>query len=353
LEAFVTQAIDLSPKAIAAALRHAWLPVARAIDVAKPKASDLLGERLVVFRRQDGSAAVTDRRCIHRSGDLAAGTVKGTAIVCPYHGWQFDGTTGACTAIPSLGLQRKISSNVHIKAYPVMEKYGLIWICLDTPMAQVPILPEMDELGMSYIVGQPVLVRAGIVASIDNFQDFAHFPFLHFRSMGAVPYEIEPLEVRTEGYEIFLTRTYSVSGAGAGTYGFDEGISIHYHAVMPSLVSGRFDYGSKGQRAIMECFQPLGESGCIIYNVSGTTKNYTVTSPELASAEEDSVLAEDKPILDSLWPPEAPLDRSVPEFSVAADRLGLATRGAFVKFVSYVQLSKTAKFAQAPGCRLR
>jgi hypothetical protein len=112
---------------------------------------------------------------------------------------------------------------------------------------------------------------------------------------------------------------------------------------MPALVSGRFDYGGKGQRTIMECFQPLGESGCIIYNVSGTAKHYTATTPEVASSEEDSVLAEDKPILDGLWPPEAPLDGSLPEVSVAADRLGLATRAAFVKFVTDVQLSGAAK----------
>lgn len=323
----------LTPPNVQKALRHAWFPVARAQDLDKPLASTLLGERLVVFRTQEGKVAVTERRCPHRGADLATGTVKGEAIECPYHGWRFKGESGTCSVIPSLGERGRVPANTGIKAFPAVEKYGLVWTSLDTPLSDVPNLPELRELEMTYLVGAPIPTDAGILAAAENFRDVAHFPFVHASTMGGVSPEIEPLKPQVEGHESWLSRTYSVGGGSAGTYVFDEGITVHYHAVMPGLVSGRFDYGTKGQRIILECFQPLGPTGCIIYPVSGTAKNYEVSSPEEALADEEFVINEDKPILDGLWPLEVPIDGSFNEVSVAADLYTLKTRSAFIQFV--------------------
>ena len=32
--------------------------------------------------------------CLHRGGPLGQGTLDGTTITCPWHGWSFDVTTG-------------------------------------------------------------------------------------------------------------------------------------------------------------------------------------------------------------------------------------------------------------------
>ena len=315
-------------------LRRAWFPVARSQDLQTPQASQLLGERLVVFRTEDGKAAITESRCPHRGADLATGVVKGNDIECPYHGWKFNGEDGSCTLIPSLGECSKIPSNACIKAYPAIEKFGLVWTCLEDPIADLPDLPELDELNMTYMVGLPIPTKAGVLAAAENFRDVAHFPFVHGSTMGGVSPQIEPLHPRIQGYESWLSRTYQVNGAGAGTYAFDDGITVNYHAVMPSLVSGRFDYQEKGQRIILECFQPLGAGlGTIIYPVSGTAENYTVSTPEQALEEEEFVINEDKPVLDNLWPLEVPLNGEYKEVSVAADLYTLKTRSVFVKFV--------------------
>ncbi|MGW2288724.1 Rieske 2Fe-2S domain-containing protein [Streptomyces phaeochromogenes] len=323
----------LSTEEISEGLRRAWFPVARSSDIAAPQATELLGRRLVAFRDASGTARVTDRRCPHRGGDLAAGEIRGTRVSCPYHGWEFDGQNGACTAIPALGPDARIPRNARIDAYPVVERYGLIWTVLGDPLTDVPDLPELEPLGMTYLVGEPIPTAAGILASAENFRDVAHFPFVHASTMGGVPKEVERLRVRAEGFETWLTREYSVGGGDAGTYVFDEGVAVHYHAVMPALVSGRFDYGEQGQRIILECFQPLGPTGTIIYPVSGTAEHYTVSTPEQALADEEFVINEDKPILDGLWPLEVPLDGSYNEVSIAADRYTLTTRNAFSSFV--------------------
>lgn len=333
----MTVSNGLSAEAVAKGLRRAWFPVARSTDVSTPRSTQLLEHRLVVFRDAHGIARVVDRRCPHRGGDLASGDVRGSRISCPYHGWQFDARTGACTAIPAMGPNVKIPHNARINAYPTVERFGLVWTVLGDPLLAVPDLPEIEPLEMTYLVGKPIPTDAGILAAAENFRDVAHFPFVHASTMGGVRKEIERLDVKAEGFETFLTRKYSVGGGGAGTYVFDNGVVVHYHAVMPALVSGRFDYGKQGQRIILECFQPLGPTGTIIYPVSGTAHNYTVSTPEQALADEEFVINEDKPVLDGLWPLEVPLDGSFSEVSIAADRYTLTTRKAFSSFVVAAQ----------------
>ncbi len=38
--------------------------------------------------------------CLHRGGPLAEGTLDGTIVTCPWHGWEFDVTTGRNTLNP-------------------------------------------------------------------------------------------------------------------------------------------------------------------------------------------------------------------------------------------------------------
>lgn len=48
---------------------------------------------LAVFH-VDGSFFTLGARCPHRGGPLGEGTLRGTVVTCPWHGWQFDVTTG-------------------------------------------------------------------------------------------------------------------------------------------------------------------------------------------------------------------------------------------------------------------
>jgi nitrite reductase (NADH) small subunit len=42
----------------------------------------------------DGRLAALDNVCPHRHGPLGQGWVEGQAVVCPWHSWAFDTTTG-------------------------------------------------------------------------------------------------------------------------------------------------------------------------------------------------------------------------------------------------------------------
>lgn len=70
----------LTPEKLREAYQHVWFVVARSQDIDTPQSATLLDHNLVVFRDSTGAARVTDRRCIHRGGNLADGKVVGTAL---------------------------------------------------------------------------------------------------------------------------------------------------------------------------------------------------------------------------------------------------------------------------------
>ena len=54
----------------------------------------------------DGVYHAVDNLCLHRGGPLCEGAVKGGVVTCPWHGWQFDLTTGALVQDPGVGVTR-------------------------------------------------------------------------------------------------------------------------------------------------------------------------------------------------------------------------------------------------------
>ena len=44
--------------------------------------------------------------CLHRGGPLAEGRLDQCVVTCPWHGWQFDVTTGALVQDSRVGVSR-------------------------------------------------------------------------------------------------------------------------------------------------------------------------------------------------------------------------------------------------------
>jgi nitrite reductase/ring-hydroxylating ferredoxin subunit len=42
--------------------------------------------------------------CLHRGGPLGDGPLEGKIVTCPWHGWQYDVTTGKVAQNPSVGV---------------------------------------------------------------------------------------------------------------------------------------------------------------------------------------------------------------------------------------------------------
>jgi nitrite reductase/ring-hydroxylating ferredoxin subunit len=50
----------------------------------------------------EGEILAIDGICPHQGGPLADGTLEGTMVTCPWHGWQFDIRTGSTPLGPKI-----------------------------------------------------------------------------------------------------------------------------------------------------------------------------------------------------------------------------------------------------------
>jgi nitrite reductase (NADH) small subunit len=53
-----------------------------------------VGDQVVAIFNVDGTLYALDGICRHSGGPLAKGRLAGEVITCPWHGWQFNVTTG-------------------------------------------------------------------------------------------------------------------------------------------------------------------------------------------------------------------------------------------------------------------
>lgn len=128
-----------------------WYLACPSQEIAKKqvKSVELCGQRITIFRGEDGEVRALDAYCPHLGTDLGIGKVDGNFIRCAFHHWAFD-EDGICRDIPC---QSEIPKKAKIPAYATQEKYGFIWIY---PEVQAPEkLVEFDELKGKEIVSQP------------------------------------------------------------------------------------------------------------------------------------------------------------------------------------------------------
>ena len=73
-----------------------FVKVAAVADVPKGtgKVIEAGGKQIAIFNA-GGNFYAIDNACKHRGGPLGEGELDGTTVVCPWHGWEYDVTTGA------------------------------------------------------------------------------------------------------------------------------------------------------------------------------------------------------------------------------------------------------------------
>lgn len=80
-----------------------WIEIATA-DECPPGTSveRVAGDRMIALANVDGRWHAIDGLCPHQGGPLGTGTLCGTVLTCPWHGWQFDVVTGRHTISPTM-----------------------------------------------------------------------------------------------------------------------------------------------------------------------------------------------------------------------------------------------------------
>jgi len=126
--------------------REQWWVAAYSSEVERDLlARDILGEPVILYRTEAGEAVAQAGICPHRAYPLSKGRLVGDAVQCGYHGFRF-GVDGQCQHVPS---QTGVPQNAQLRAYPIFEQAGLIWLWTGSPGRADPgLVPDLHSLGL-------------------------------------------------------------------------------------------------------------------------------------------------------------------------------------------------------------
>ncbi len=162
-------------------MRMYWQPAALVDELQGPrpvKAVKLLGESLVLFRDEQGRYGLIERHCAHRGADLAFGRLEDGGLRCAFHGWLFD-VSGQCLETPAEPKDSALCKNITQRAYPVIEKSGILWAYLGE--GELPAFPEIDCFVApdSHIFAFKGHINCNWLQALEVGIDPSHASFLH------------------------------------------------------------------------------------------------------------------------------------------------------------------------------
>jgi len=314
-------------------LRACWHPVAYGHAVGStPVATRLLDEALVLWRDQSGTARAFRDLCIHRGTALSLGRVEHGELVCPYHGWRY-GTDGRCTHIPQLEEPTRVPAKARATAYAVQERYGLIWVALDPATRPLPEIAELETPDWQVVPTGPFTWQSDASRQVENFTDFAHFPFVHPGLLGdpnrpVVP----PYDVRTEGHVLH----YEIRRPEApNTDDFPVFANLEtakperrsrYQLHLPYTIVLRLGWGGANGMVYLFASQPVSANRCIGYCLVGRNYN-TEQAPVVLQEFENVIFAQDQVVVESQRPDQVPFDLAA-ELHLKFDAVAVAYRRA-------------------------
>ena len=110
--------------------RNIWYCAGTSAELGdQPVGRTLLGQPIVLYRREDGTAVGLDDACVHRRAPLHQGQVEGDNIRCPYHGLLFN-SSGQCIWMPG---KEQPPRAARVSSYPIVERHGWLWIWPGAP----------------------------------------------------------------------------------------------------------------------------------------------------------------------------------------------------------------------------
>jgi phthalate 4,5-dioxygenase len=172
-------------------MRRYWVPVVGSAEIAEPDSPpvrvQIMGEKLIAFRDSTGQPGLLDEFCTHRGVSLFFARNEECGLRCSYHGLKFD-RTGVCVDVPSAKDQPQVAERMRIKAYPCIERGGIVWAYMGPPDQQpAPPALEWCTLPASHVYVSKRLQQSNYLQAIEGGIDTAHVSFVHKFSVDSDP----------------------------------------------------------------------------------------------------------------------------------------------------------------------
>ena len=318
-------------------LRGEWLAIAWSSEIPreKPASRRVLGIDIVLWRSSEGLHCWKDL-CIHRGARLSLGTVEtqpaspGTTsngviqcLVCPYHAWTY-APTGECIRIPAHPTLQP-PQKAHAEVYNVVERHGVVWVCLGKPIRPCPDFSVAEEPGFRSVLAGPYRFRAQGPRVIENLLDIAHLGYVHAGLLGSPErLEIEDYDVvpgdAERGPEAKQIRIWQPDPDGTGAAAL---VTYHYWVESP-LAAGFVKVHGERRFGIFAQVAPIDEETCESRLIISLNYGESHTDAELIRFQ-DRVTDQDRVIVESQRPELLPLDLQA-ELHLRSDRMAIAYR---------------------------
>jgi vanillate O-demethylase monooxygenase subunit len=185
--------------------KNTWYVACTPDEIAeKPLGRQICGEKIVFYRGPEGKVAAVEDFCPHRGAPLSLGVVRDGQLTCGYHGLTM-GCDGKVVSMPG----QRVRGFPCIKSFPVVERYGFIWVWpgdekLADP-AKIHHLEWAENPDWAY-GGGLYHVKAEYRLMIDNLMDLTHETYVHASSIGQKEIDEAPVTTKTDGDTVITSR---------------------------------------------------------------------------------------------------------------------------------------------------
>lgn len=178
-------------------VRNSWYVAGRTEDIGRElKPMTLLGEKVVLFRGEDGEPIALEDACPHRKLPLSKGTIEGSTVVCGYHWLTFD-CSGSCVAAPTQ--EDAVPKRARVHSYPVEDRWGFLWIWMGDPekadKSDIIDIPNFDNPTWGKTARGAMSMACNYLYITDNLLDPSHVAWVHLTSFAGAGTDNRPLSM--------------------------------------------------------------------------------------------------------------------------------------------------------------
>jgi phenylpropionate dioxygenase-like ring-hydroxylating dioxygenase large terminal subunit len=258
-----------------------------------------------------------------KSGIVDEATLLGSVVRFSAHGedpmaWRADSSSQAGDRFDPDAVQNPL---------PVLVAYGYVWTSLGVPPKQLFEIPEYAEPDRRNIHAATIGVSCSGPRAVENFLDMGHFPFVHTGILGIEPHtEVAEYDVKIdEKNEIWATECVFYQPLAAATAQGGQMTDYAYRVPHPFCVllykscpldASRMDVIGLFVRSVAEDHIEASMFLSLIDDESSDSaiRNFQQT-----------IFAQDKPILENQFPKLLPLDPRI-ETPIRADSVAITYR---------------------------
>jgi phenylpropionate dioxygenase-like ring-hydroxylating dioxygenase large terminal subunit len=232
--------------------------------------------------------------------------------------------------VPSTAENVPPPPRAHLATHHCVERYGLVWVCLGEPPADLPLICQEDDPSFRRINTPVELWRTSATRMVDNFLDVSHFPYVHTGTFGraqdtlVAKVEITELDGGWTGYRYDVLANNTDAGSlASGQHAAVVERSMTTGFRLPLHVRSTIRYGTGLEHILLLLSTPVDDVTALFTFVVWRNDDFAVSAEEVIRFDL-AIGAEDKRMLE-LVPGLLPLDQTT-LVSVQADRCSVEWR---------------------------